>query len=189
MELTQLLRERRTVHTFADRPVSLDLVEQMLETAVWVPNHKMTQPWRFIVVQGEGRQRLANIARKVGERKGGEDPAKREEMAQRFYDRFSNVPMYVEVVIEESEKETTREEDYASASCIIHNFSLLAWEQGLGLVWETYPLLNNPEFREALGVRPNEKIVGSLHLGYPALVPEAKPRIPAGERLTVIDQA
>ncbi|MEW9670934.1 nitroreductase family protein [Ammoniphilus sp. 3BR4] len=90
------------------------------------------------------------------------------------------------VVMKEHTNLVVREEDYASTSCVIHNFSLLAWEQGIGLVWETYPLIHDPNFREALGIQPGEKVVGSLHLGYPARVPQAKPRIPASELITEI---
>lgn len=188
MELTRLIKERRTIHQFEHREVPIELVTELLETAVWVPNHKMTQPWRFVIVRGEGKRRLADLARIGGQNKAN-DPAKKEEMGQRFYDRFMNVPLFVAVVMKEDPNPVTREEDYASASCLIHNFSLLAWEQGIGLVWETYPLLHNPAFREALGVGPGEKIVGSLHVGYPAKVPDAQPRHSAGQLLTVIEHA
>ncbi|WP_248930201.1 nitroreductase family protein [Paenibacillus hamazuiensis] len=188
MELSQLIQERRSVHVFEQRPVPVDLVKRLLDTAVWVPNHKMTQPWRFILVHGEGRERIAAVSRQAGERRE-RDPEKAREAGQRLYDKLMAVPMFVIVVMKENTHPVVWEEDYASTSCIIHNFSLLAWEQGLGLVWETYQLIHQPEFREALGVRPGEKIVGSLHVGYPAKIPSAQPRIPAEELLTVIDEA
>lgn len=188
MELAQLIRERRSIHQFEDHPVPVELVKELLDTAVWVPNHKLTQPWRFVLVHGEGRRKLAEASRACAEKRERE-PQKSKELGQKFYDRFMSVPVFLAVVMKEHPHPVVREEDYASTSCIIHNFSLLAWERGLGLVWETYPLLHAPEFREALGVQPGEKIVGSLHLGYPAKVPAAHPRIPAAQLLTVIDQS
>ncbi|WP_281282531.1 nitroreductase family protein [Paenibacillus piri] len=65
-------------------------------------------------------------------------------------------------------------------------FSLLAWEHGIGMVWESYPLMHEPAFREALGIGPGEKVVGSLHVGYPAAIPAAQPRTAADRLLTVI---
>jgi nitroreductase len=188
MELADLIKERRTIHHFEDRPVSIELVTELLNTAVWVPNHKMTQPWRFVIVQGEGRRRLADIARKDAKNKA-KDPAKAEANGQIFYERFMSVPLYVVVVVKEDPRPATREEDYASAACLIHNFSLLAWEQDIGMIWETYALIHQPEFREALGVAEDESIVGSLHVGYPAKVPKPQRRIPVEQRLKVIDQA
>lgn len=185
MQLSQLLKERRSVHLFEDREVSPELVKDMLDYANWVPNHKMTQPWRFIMVYGQGRKKIAEAVRALKER-SETDPEKKKEVGQKFYNKLMGVPMFLIVVMKEHTNLVVREEDYASTSCVIHNFSLLAWEQGIGLVWETYPLIHDPNFREALGIQPGEKVVGSLHLGYPARVPQAKPRIPASELITEI---
>ncbi|TDF94532.1 hypothetical protein E1757_24090 [Paenibacillus piri] len=54
------------------------------------------------------------------------------------------------------------------------------------MVWESYPLMHEPAFREALGIGPGEKVVGSLHVGYPAAIPAAQPRTAADRLLTVI---
>jgi nitroreductase len=188
VDLAQIMRERRSIHQFEDRSVSVELVKELIDTAVWVPNHKMTQPWRFVLIHDKGRSRLAEIGR-AGAKAREADPLKSEELGQKFYDKFMSVPMFVAVVMKESTHPVVWEEDYASTSCIIHNFSLLAWGHGIGLVWETYPLLHLPEFREALGVGPGEKIVGNLHLGYPAHIPAARARIPSEQLLTVIDEA
>ncbi|TCP54430.1 nitroreductase [Tumebacillus sp. BK434] len=185
MQLAQLMKARRSIHRFEDRPVSLELVKEMLDTAVWVPNHKMTQPWRFVIVHGEGRKKLAEVARAVNEKRET-DPEKKQAIGQKIYDKLMGVPMFVAVLMKEDTQLATREEDYASTACLIHNFSLLAWEQGIGMVWETYGLLHQPAFREALGVQPGEKIVGSLHVGYPDHMPEARPRKGVEELLTVI---
>ncbi|ULL13091.1 nitroreductase [Paenibacillus sp. H1-7] len=188
MELARLIKERRSVHQFEDRPVDIELVQELLDTAVWVPNHKMTQPWRFVIVHGEGRKRLADAASAFAAKRES-NPEKSQELAEKFYNRFTSVPMFIAIVMKENTQPVVWEEDYASVSCIVQNFSLLAWEQGLGLVWETYPLLHVQAFRDAYGVGPGEKIVGSLHLGYPGKVSAPQPRIPAAELTTIINQA
>jgi len=186
MELAQLIKERRSVHRFEqNRPVPVELVKQLLDTAVWVPNHKMTQPWRFILLHGDGRKKIAEVSRALNEKRE-RDPEKRQETGQKFYDKLMSVPMFLVVVMKENPHVVVREEDYAATSCLIHNFSLLAWEQGVGMVWESYPLMHDPAFREALGIGPGEKVVGSLHVGYPAMIPAAQQRTPADRLLTII---
>jgi len=185
MELARLMRERRTVHRFADRPVPHEMIAELLDVAVWAPNHRLTEPWRFVIVSGDGRRRLAEAARAFREAK---DPERGAELGRKTFEKLMGIPMFVAVVMREDEHPTVRREDYAATACVIHNFSLLLWERGLGMVWETYPLLNAPAFREALGVGPGETIVGSLHVGYPANVPPAQPRTPARERMTLIDR-
>jgi nitroreductase len=132
VELAQVIKERRSIQQFKDRPVSIELVKELIDTAVWVPNHKMTQPWRFVLIHDKGRRRLAEINRARAEERE-RDPEKSQELGQKFYDRFMSVPMLLAVVMKESSHPVVWEEDYASTSCIIHNLSLLAWGHGIGI--------------------------------------------------------
>ena len=55
-----LLRNRRSVRTYQDRPIERALLEQMVEAARWAPSPHGRQPWRFaILTQHEPKQRLA----------------------------------------------------------------------------------------------------------------------------------
>ena len=45
--LASLLRSRRTVHDFLETDVPQTVIEDALELACWVPNHRQTEPWRF----------------------------------------------------------------------------------------------------------------------------------------------
>ncbi|AXI40235.1 hypothetical protein CX649_11550 [Bacillaceae bacterium ZC4] len=45
----------------------------------------------------------------------------------------------------------------------------------------------SPSFRQKVGVEPGEKIVGLLHIGYPASIPEPKQRTNAEQKLTIIE--
>jgi nitroreductase len=63
MELMDLIRARRSVRRYADRPVERALIEQCLEAARLAPSAENTQPWRFIVVDDpDARERLARAA-------------------------------------------------------------------------------------------------------------------------------
>lgn len=188
MELSQLLRARRSIHRFEDREVDPDLVTELMESAIWVPNYHMTQPWRFIITYGEGRRRIAEAVRIMKEEREP-DATKKKEVGQKFYQKIMTIPMLMTVIMKESPNLIVRQDDFASTSMIIHNFSLLAWEKGIGLVWETYPWIHEPKFREAMGIQPGERVLGNLHIGYPAVIPQAQPRIPASERITRVDRA
>lgn len=185
MELAEIIKNRRSVSLFEDRPVPVDLVRELLDVAVWAPNHGVTQPWRFILVCGESRRLIARANRVLAERWG--DTATQAQRGQQAYDNMMAVPAFVVVVILEDQRPLKREEDYAATCCVIQNFSLLAWEKGLGSVWKTYGLLFEESFREALKIQPGEKVVGVLHVGYPAKVPQGSERVPGSERLTVLD--
>ena len=55
-----LIRGRRSVRRYAERPVPGELVWQLLEAAHWAPSAHNRQPWRFVLVeQPDTRRRLA----------------------------------------------------------------------------------------------------------------------------------
>ncbi|SDK18502.1 nitroreductase family protein [Sediminibacillus albus] len=185
MNLTELIIDRRSIQLYEDRPVPVEELKKMLETAVWVPNHKMTQPWRFIFVYGDSIKKIAEINRTLGEK--GKDPEERKANGEKAYQKIANVPVLLVVAMKENHSPKFREEDYAATSCMIQNFSLLAWEQGIGMIWKTGQLTIEDEFREAVGVQPGERVAGMLQIGYPAKVPKPRPRADVKTRITELD--
>ena len=185
MELSELMKGRRSIFRFKDTEVPVELVKELLDTARWAPNHGLTQPWRFLIVHGEGRERIARLnPPKKG--KSEKDPALQQEAADKFFQKMMAVPMFVIVVLQENPNISIRDEDYAAASCVIQNFCLLAWEKGIGSKWSTYAFIHDAAYREALGIKPGERVIASLHVGYPEVIPSPQPRAPVEEQMTVI---
>ncbi|WP_339324985.1 nitroreductase [Paenibacillus sp. FSL W8-0194] len=175
-QLAQIIRERRSVKTgYKDDPVPQELVLELLNDAVYAPTHKLREPWRFIFVPTDAKPFFAI------------------EMAQHYPDEmfeyrvkyFNEPAAYLIVVMTDAENEKQRDEDYGAVCSMIQNFQLLAWERGLGSVWKTNPHIYDPNVKEALGIQPDEKIAGFLHLGFFHEAPEGQPRTPAEEKFTV----
>ena len=63
----EALYQRRMAWEFKDAPVSRETIQRMLEAAVWAPNHRLTEPWRFFVLDKESpaRQKVADLAYEV----------------------------------------------------------------------------------------------------------------------------
>src|SRR6266480_6200660 len=60
-DLATLLKSRRSVRKYQARPVSRELIEQVLEAARWAPSPHGRQPWRFVVLtRQEVKQQLAD---------------------------------------------------------------------------------------------------------------------------------
>ncbi len=63
MPLMDLIRARRSVRRYADRPVERGLIEECLEAARLAPSAENAQPWRFVVVDdAQVKARLADAA-------------------------------------------------------------------------------------------------------------------------------
>ena len=56
------------------------------------------------------------------------------------------------------------------------------------MIWRTNDWVYDPIFREGIGVKPGEKIVGTLMIGYPKHIPEAQDRTDIREFVKVIDK-
>ena len=186
MELAELIRSRRSIGIFNDAPVSLELVHELLESAVYAPNHRLTEPWRFIMLTGAGRERYAEIrCAMVLDFMKEKSETERKQATDGTYRKFINVPVYLLLVMRKQANAELDEEDYAACCCVIQNFLLLAWERGLGTIWKTFK--NDVRLREFLKLDDQERVVGIVHIGYSAEEERAGQRKPAAERITVID--
>lgn len=57
MELWEAINGRRSVRAFLDRPVERNVLERLLEAAIWAPSGGNAQTWRFVVVTESKRIR------------------------------------------------------------------------------------------------------------------------------------
>jgi len=63
-----VMRKRRSVRMFSDRPVSLETIEWVVRTATWAPNGANKQPWRFVCVRDPAIKRQIRAAAEKEER-------------------------------------------------------------------------------------------------------------------------
>jgi nitroreductase len=184
MTLPELIRTRRSISVFLDKPIPNGLIEGLLETAIWAPNHHLTEPWRFILLTGEAPKRYAAIRRDMAiESAKMLNTEKLRQIGESTYNKFAFIPAYLVVAMKQNTDPEICEEDYAACCCLVQNFMLLAWEQGLGTSWKT--LKKDARLRTFLGLATDEKAVSIVQIGYPAEVPTTS-RHPARERLTYI---
>jgi len=177
----EIIRSRRSIKRFKKDPISLDTIKELLDIAVWAPNHKMREPWRFIAFLDEGKQALVEVLKSEKEKGRGARPMKPEKVEQ-----WLSIPAFVVVVMPVDPRPQVFEEDYAAVSACVQNLQLAAWERGIGMLWNTEPTNYSPTFHAQIGVKPGEKVVGIMQIGYPDMTPKAQERTPIEERLTVI---
>src|SRR5215208_6463582 len=58
---------RRSIRRFARQPVDRAVIGRLLDAAAQAPNHHLTRPWRFFVLDRDGpmRDRLTQVAESV----------------------------------------------------------------------------------------------------------------------------
>ena len=180
MRTSEAIRERRSIKRFAERPVTREEVETILDAAVLAPNHRLTNPWRFYVLGPEAR---AAYGLALGNRKAKKltDPAAAQTMRDTISAEHRALPGMIAVAMVTSENVEQCEEDYAATMMAVQNVNLAALELGLGTAMKTGAVMNDPAARAAAGVAENERIVAVVTLGVPAEVPPAKARTGAAQ--------
>jgi len=58
MDLLKVIVERKTIRAFKPDPISKERIEEILRLAIHAPSAINLQPWEFIVVTGEEKERL-----------------------------------------------------------------------------------------------------------------------------------
>jgi nitroreductase len=181
MRAMDAIRARRSIKRFADRAVTRDEIEALLDAAALAPNHRLTQPWRFYVLGPEARY---GYGLALGARKARKlpDPSNAEavrELRERVAEEHRALPAMIAIAVVDDPKSADaelRDENYAAAMMAVENLSLAAVELGLGTHIKTGAIMADPAARAAVGVRDGERIVAIVNVGAPADVPPAKAR-------------
>ncbi|CAM3869146.1 nitroreductase family protein [Alkalicoccus chagannorensis] len=154
--LERIIKERRTIRrNYKEEEVAAEDVLELLDTAVWAPNHRRREPWRFLFIPPERRETFADTMAEIVE---GDDESRRL--------HFMKPSAYLVVIMTEGPTVKQWEENVGAVCALIQNFQLLAWERKLGVCWKTDAYLREEAVREFLDIESHEKIVGLLHLGY-----------------------
>ncbi len=164
----QALYQRRMAWQFKDEAVPKGAVERMLEAAVWAPNHRLTEPWRFFVVDAASplRQTLGDQAYEVSmERRG--DPKRADASRKSVLD----APLLIYVYCVPGPDDETTQENYASVCCAAHNISLAGVAEGLAVTWETGGATRHAKLKETLGAGEDWVLATMLSVGVPAESP------------------
>lgn len=189
MEVITAILERRTIHEYLPEPIDPQTVLRLLELGTWAPNHKLTQPWRFVTVGPETRARLADIsaAHASSNAKPGSDAASIAQLEQKTRNKLLAKPTIVAIICQRSDDAVRLKEDEAAVAAALQNIQLAAWSEGIGTKWSTGKVIRVPEAANLLGVDlATEEILGLLFFGKPAEMPAAKARKPISELVRVL---
>nr|WP_205762907.1 nitroreductase [Aneurinibacillus aneurinilyticus] len=190
VSLESLITSRRTVRKTKSSPIPLEVIEDILEKAAYAPFHSKIEPWSVkIASTAEEKQYLFDCVLRSYERTGvlasySDEQVEKIKTSYKDYLLSTPITMIVATEVFEDEK---KDFDSMGATCaFIQNIQLLSWEKNIGTVWRTNPYIFDPAFAEELGISSSKKVIGSIHLGYPEQVPEAKERRPIHEWVTRI---
>jgi len=161
-------------------PNALEL-QTLLQSAMRVPDHGKLAPWRFVVVQGDARQRLADI---VVARRNSSEPEVTPEALAKDAMRFLHAPVIVVVIASLSLGHKIPEvEQAASASAVCMQLLNSAFAANFGAQWLTGWPAYDAVIASELGLNANEKVAGFIHIGSTDTRAPERPRPALSEKL------
>lgn len=176
MPALKLLNDRRSVPSrlLGEPGPDPAQLRALLDAAVRAPDHGKLVPWRFILIRGEARKRLGDLLARTTLANNPDAPPA---VVEKDRERFNFAPLIVTVVgrIDETQSKVPAQEQLLSAGCVAYNLLLGAQQLGYGAQWLTGWAAYDATIRDALGVKPEERVVGFIHIGTA--------REPAPERL------
>ncbi len=165
--INRLIKTRRSIFPamYTGERVEDLVIENILENANWAPNHKKTEPWRFVVFTNLALQRLGEFL--ANRYKELTPPEKFMEIK---FKKTKNKPLksshVIALCVERDKNEKIPEwEELAALSCAVQNMYLTCTAMGLGCYWSTPKTII--EAKEFLDLPENQKCFGLFYIGVP----------------------
>ena len=182
MELFEAIHNRQTQGKVKPDALPREVIERLLSAAVQAPNHYKVRPWRFVVLTGEGRNKLGDVM-------AASQSDRKPDLPQEALDKTRGLPLRAPAVIavgvdKPSEEKVLEVENISAASAACQNILLAAHGLGLGAIWRTGEWARDAKVKEFLGFAPDQHIVGFIYVGVPEFTPEPHLR-PSFEDRTV----
>jgi len=189
MEWAKIIQERRSIRRFKSSPeVDQELVRELLREAqgLYPSPSGEAASYRYVYAgTAESRERLAvcMLEPLVKNKLVKWLPEKIRDFVRK---RVTEIPGHLAVIASTNEDRRTNDMNYAAVCGIMQNFQLLAWQRQLGTLWDTEPMMQSWELFHLFQMKPTEKLVGILHLGYFDKIPKARARTRAEKKWTII---
>jgi 5,6-dimethylbenzimidazole synthase len=173
-QLRLLLEWRRDVRRFRRVALSDGTVERLIEVAALAPSVGLSQPWRFVVVDGPARRQAIrhNFTRCNAEALAAQSTDRAAHYAQLKLAGLDEAPVHLAVFVDSATEQghglgrrTMPEMIDYSAVAAVHTLWLAARAEGVGMGWIS--ILDPAEVAEALDVPAQWKLIGYFCLGYP----------------------
>ncbi|WP_043062546.1 nitroreductase family protein [Brucella anthropi] len=146
----------------------------LLKVAARVPDHGRLTPWRFILYRGDARLKVGEYLAQRAEEIEGPMPEGRKE---KELTRFSRAPLVIGVVSSPVAHERIPEwEQFLSAGAVAMNLCTAANALGYASNWITNWYSDDASARAFLGLAPNERVAGFVHIGTAANKMPERPR-------------
>ena len=183
-QIESIIKNRRTVkpQSYNGKVIDSAIINRLIEAANWAPTHGLTEPWRFIIFDGDGIKRLCKDHADLY--KTNTDP---ENFMQASYDKLinqgNNASHIIAVFSKRGPKANIAElEEICATASAVQNILLTAEALGISSFWSTGGQTLKPAMKQYFQLLAEDQMIGLIYLGYTDQEPSQ------GRRLTAIEE-
>lgn len=166
MELVSAIEERRSIRKYKEQEVSDEILLELIRCATLAPSGHNRQPWKFQIVKGELKNKIADtLYQKTIDIEGSTAP--------HTAGIIKNAPALIIVYLTEY-NENNYLYDILSIGGAVENILLRATDMDLGSLWIGNTSLIEEELKEILDI--DLRVVSTVAIGYKDQNPHARPR-------------
>lgn len=147
MELLEIIKSRRSIRNYKNKPVEEENITKILEAARWAPSGLNNQPWKFIIVQN------SNIIKQISK-------------FTKYSYIIEKAPSLIVVLLDKN-LSYNREKDIQAIGACIQNMLLMCHSLGLGACWIGEILNRKEEVEKFLGIPNHLELMAVITIGYP----------------------
>lgn len=148
-----------------------DQLNLLFKAALRAADHGNMQPWRFLVIEGQGLVRLGDVfAAAAAANNASITPGELE----RCHAMPQRAPMIIVAIAKyTANPKVPQIEQVIAAGAATQNLLNAAFALGVGAVWRTGAMAYDPIVKGALGLSEGEELIGFIYLGTPTVPPHA----------------
>ncbi len=185
MDVFEAIHNRHSIKKVKQDAVPRELIEKLLDAAVQAPNHYKVRPWRFVVLTGDARHRLADVMFTSLQDRHPELPP---EAFNKAHATPFQAPVVIAVGVDKpGEPKVLEIENICAVAAATQNLLLAAHALGLGAKWRTGEWAREAKVKEFLGFEADQHLIGFIYVGYPEFVEEIPPRPSFEDRVVWMD--
>lgn len=176
--LKEIIKSRRAIYPqfYKNEEISDEILTELIELASWAPNHKMTQPWRFVILKGDALVKLSHFLAEFY-KKGTDTDSFSEIKYKKAGEKPLQSSAVIAICINRSPATHIPEwEETAAVACAVQNIWLSMTAMGLVGYWSSPAAI--VDFVSEFKIENATECLGFFFLAKPAdeLPPDLRTR-------------
>jgi nitroreductase len=180
MDVYEAIHHRRSHRRYKPEMPPREVLERVIEAALWAPSGTNAQDWNITVMAGKVRDEFVELISRAIHHllpilKKAQVPEKGQDLVMKFFKNLGGAPVIIAVTIGKRPDDLTNFNNIQSGAALFQNLLLAAHAEGLGTCWMTGAHSLETEILKFLG-KEEQQLLAITPIGYSAKEPPVPPR-------------